>query len=64
VSGSTGRYELRRRRAKISGCLQGSTVDRGLAKPGFLANTLTPSVGDGNSNTPEFKSFLVNVEKA
>ncbi len=36
----------------------------GLAKPGFLANTLTPSVGDGNSNTPEFKSFLVNVEKA
>ena len=35
----------------------------GLAKPGFLANTLTPSVGDGNSNTPEFKSFLVNVEK-
>ena len=36
----------------------------GLAKPGYLANTLTPSVGDGNSNTPEFKSFLVNVEKA
>jgi formate dehydrogenase major subunit len=36
----------------------------GLAKPGFLANTLTPSVGDGNSQTPEFKSFLVKVEKA
>ena len=36
----------------------------GLAKPGFLANTLTPSVGDGNTNTPEYKSFLVNVEKA
>ena len=36
----------------------------GLTKPGFLANTLTPSVGDGNSQTPEFKSFLVNVEKA
>ncbi|HLR12763.1 MAG TPA: formate dehydrogenase-N subunit alpha, partial [Burkholderiaceae bacterium] len=36
----------------------------GLAKPGFLANTLTPSVGDGNTQTPEFKSFLVNVEKA
>lgn len=35
----------------------------GLAKPGFLANTLTPFVGDGNSQTPEFKSFLVNVEK-
>jgi len=36
----------------------------GLAKPGFLANTLTPSVGDGNTYTPEFKSFLVKVEKA
>ena len=37
---------------------------KGLAKPGFLANTLTPVVGDGNSQTPEFKSFLVKVEKA
>ena len=36
----------------------------GLAKPGYLANTLTPVVGDANSQTPEFKSFLVNVEKA
>ena len=36
----------------------------GIAKPGFLTNTLTPFVGDGNSQTPEFKSFLVNVEKA
>ncbi len=36
---------------------------KGLAKPGFLANTLTPVVGDGNSQTPEFKSFLVKVEK-
>lgn len=36
----------------------------GLARPGFLANTLTPPVGDGNSQTPEFKAFLVNVEKA
>ena len=35
----------------------------GLAKPGFLANTLTPSVGDANSQTPEFKAFLVKVEK-
>jgi len=35
----------------------------GLAKPGFLANTLTPAVGDGNAQTPEFKSFLVKVEK-
>ena len=32
-------------------------------KPGFLANTLTPVVGDANSYTPEFKSFLVHVEK-
>lgn len=36
----------------------------GLAKPGFITNTLTPVVGDGNSQTPEFKSFLVKVEKA
>ena len=36
----------------------------GVAKRGFLANTLTPVVGDGNSQTPEFKSFLVKVEKA
>jgi formate dehydrogenase major subunit len=35
----------------------------GVAKPGFLANTLTPSVGDANSQTPEFKAFLVNIEK-
>lgn len=37
---------------------------KGVTKPGYLANTLTPFVGDGNSNTPEFKSFLVKVEKA
>jgi formate dehydrogenase major subunit len=35
----------------------------GLAKPGYMTNTLTPSVGDANSQTPEFKSFLVKVEK-
>jgi formate dehydrogenase major subunit len=35
----------------------------GLAKPGYLTNTLTPFVGDANSQTPEFKSFLVKVEK-
>ena len=35
----------------------------GLTKPGFIANTLTPVVGDGNAQTPEFKSFLVKVEK-
>ena len=37
---------------------------KGLTKPGYLTNTLTPSVGDGNTQTPEFKSFLVKVEKA
>jgi formate dehydrogenase major subunit len=36
----------------------------GLARPGFLTNTLTPVVGDSNVHTPEFKSFLVKVEKA
>jgi formate dehydrogenase major subunit len=35
----------------------------GLAKPGYIANTLTPFVGDGNTQTPEFKAFLVKVEK-
>jgi len=36
----------------------------GETRKGFLANTLTPSVGDANSQTPEFKAFLVNLEKA
>ena len=36
---------------------------KGLTKPGFIANTLTPFVGDANSYTPESKSFLVRVEK-
>jgi formate dehydrogenase major subunit len=29
----------------------------------WMANALTPFVGDANSRTPEFKAFLVNVEK-
>jgi formate dehydrogenase major subunit len=37
---------------------------RGLTKPGYLINTLTPSVGDANVQTPEFKAFLVDVRKA
>jgi formate dehydrogenase major subunit len=37
---------------------------KGVAKNGYLANTLTPFVGDANTQTPEFKSFLVNIEKA
>jgi formate dehydrogenase major subunit len=36
----------------------------GVAKNGFLANTLTPYVGDANAQTPEYKAFLVNIEKA
>lgn len=36
----------------------------GVAKNGFLANELTPYVADANSNTPEYKAFLVNIEKA
>jgi len=29
-----------------------------------MANLLTPYVGDANVRTPEFKGFLVDVEKA
>jgi len=36
----------------------------GLTKKGYLVNTLTPSVGDANIQTPEFKAFLVDVQKA
>jgi anaerobic selenocysteine-containing dehydrogenase len=37
---------------------------RGLTKPGYLINALTPFVGDANTQTPEFKAFLVDVRKA
>ena len=53
--------------------IDGKTVDtigipchwgfEGATKQGFLANSLTPSVGDANSQTPEYKAFLVNVER-
>jgi formate dehydrogenase major subunit len=36
----------------------------GVTRDGFLANTLTPYVADANSQTPEYKAFLVNIEKA
>ncbi|MDD3519485.1 MAG: molybdopterin dinucleotide binding domain-containing protein, partial [Chromatiales bacterium] len=36
----------------------------GVAQKGFLANVLTPFVGDANAQTPEFKAFLVDIEKA
>lgn len=31
---------------------------------GDVVNDLTPNVGDPNSQTPEYKAFLVNIEKA
>lgn len=36
----------------------------GETRKGFLANTLSPGIGDANSQTPEFKAFLVDVVKA
>jgi formate dehydrogenase major subunit len=36
----------------------------GVAKKGYIANILTPFVGDANTQTPEYKAFLVNIEKA
>jgi len=37
---------------------------KGVTQNGYLANALTPYVGDANCQTPEFKAFLVNIEKA
>lgn len=37
---------------------------KGQTKNGYIMNVLTPVVGDANTQTPEFKAFLVNVEKA
>jgi formate dehydrogenase major subunit len=34
----------------------------GETKEGFGPNSLTPFVGDANTDTPEFKAFLVNIE--
>jgi formate dehydrogenase major subunit len=36
----------------------------GVTRPGYLTNLLTPYVGDATAQTPEFKAFLVNIEKA
>jgi formate dehydrogenase major subunit len=36
----------------------------GLTRPGYLANSLSPFVGCANAQTPEFKAFLVDVQKA
>jgi formate dehydrogenase major subunit len=35
----------------------------GVAKNGYITNTLTPFVGDANTQTPEFKAFLVDIER-
>jgi formate dehydrogenase major subunit len=35
----------------------------GAARPGFGPNSLTPVVGDANIETPEFKAWLVNIER-
>lgn len=35
-----------------------------VAKKGYLTNALSPAVGDCNTQTPEYKAFLVNLEKA
>jgi formate dehydrogenase major subunit len=35
----------------------------GVAKSGYLSNTLTPYVADANSQTPEYKAFLVDIKK-
>ena len=34
-----------------------------VARKDYLSNTLPPAVGDCNTQTPEYKAFLVNVEK-
>ena len=36
----------------------------GKGNRGFSTNTLTPSWGEANTQTPEYKTFLVNIEKA
>ena len=36
----------------------------GKGEAGKMANLLTPFIGDGTTATPEFKGFLVDVEKA
>ena len=76
VSSKRGTLEVRAVVTKRLGPLQidGQTVYQigipihwgfvGVAKQGYLANRLTPSVGDANTQTPEYKAFLVNIEKA
>ena len=47
--------------------LIGMTFNYGWLFPkdrGESANLLTPSVGDGNAGTPEYKAFMANIRKA
>lgn len=67
----TGKAVVTKRMRRLE--IDGQTVDQigvpvhwgfnGATKKGFLANTLSPGIGDANSQTPEYKAFLVNVEK-
>jgi formate dehydrogenase major subunit len=43
---------------------KGAGLEDGHSKAPEMANLLTPYVGDANVRTPEFKGFLVDVEKA
>jgi formate dehydrogenase major subunit len=36
----------------------------GVAKPAYMTNYLSPVVADANTQTPEYKAFLVNLVKA
>jgi len=35
-----------------------------LTQKSYIVNELTSSVGDANTQTPEYKAFLVNIAKA
>ena len=49
-------------RLAISRLYRRDHLDHVLATGRNAANALTPSVGDANTQTPEFKAFLVNIE--
>lgn len=45
----------------------GMTFNYGWLQPkecGDTANLLSPMVGDANSMTPEYKAFMVNIDKS
>lgn len=41
----------------------GNKALNGKGNPGFSVNTLTPPWGDAQAQAPEYKTFLVNIEK-